>query len=193
MIVLPPPPELGWYPEDAQWLQRQGMTATGQSRDTAIATAATPGESVPGAAAENSEEWDSTVLSSRSAAKLPEYVLRNTQNGQEIVLKNTTLLGRKPSLSALTSLAGGAHLTNTVNEVAVLVDSTRTVSRNHAVVEFLEDGGIWISDLGSLNGTYIIEGDDESQVVQGTPVELHEGTTLRIGDEFYDFGRVAGE
>jgi pSer/pThr/pTyr-binding forkhead associated (FHA) protein len=104
------------------------------------------------------------------------------------MLAGSTLLGRKPSLevsNAVLDAHRGEHI-----DVVTLVDSTRTVSRNHAFVTFGEDGIVRIQDLGSLNGTFIISDGDESSVVEGTAAVIDAGMTLRVGDEFYEIERV---
>lgn len=168
--VLPPPPELGWYPEDAVWLKKQV-----QFRPSETSEPTSP-------VAEEGDDWDSTVLSQSSQEDRPAITLRNALNGQVITVKRTTLLGRKPSLNVPVG-----------TDVAVLVDSTRTVSRDHACIEYGEDGSVWIRDLGSLNGTYVIENDEERQVREDEPLELHPGAMVRIGDEFYEVGSTDSE
>lgn len=155
LSTFPPPPELGWYPEDIAWCEREGIRLLTQS---------TP------------------------PAHNPVLGLHNRANGQEIMLAGNTLLGRKPSLevsNAILDAHRGEHV-----DVATLVDSTRTVSRNHAFVTFSDDGIARIQDLGSLNGTFIISDGDESSVVEGTAAVIDASMTLRVGDEFYEIERV---
>ncbi|WEV73155.1 FHA domain-containing protein [Bifidobacterium sp. ESL0790] len=126
-------------------------------------------------AAGDIEDWDGTVLSSSFMGKSPNkgYHLHNDATGQDILLDRSTLLGR--------------HVSATVPEGAVsvkLTDPTRTVSRNHAAISFDKDGTLWIEDYGSLNGTYVIEGDHEKQI-KGKPMQLSVPSTLRIGDQFF--------
>lgn len=121
------------------------------------------------------EDWDGTVLSSSFMDKSPKkgYHLHNDATGQDIIIDRSTLLGR--------------HVSATIPEGAVsvkLTDPTRTVSRNHAAISFDKDGTLWIEDYGSLNGTYVIEGDHEKQI-KGKPMQLTVPSTLRIGDQFF--------
>ena len=89
-------------------------------------------------------DWDGTVLSSAFTMKQPklEYTLYNEQTGQEVIIDMGVLLGRKPSVD----VPEGAKSVK-------LEDPTRTISRN-------QDGTLWIEDYGSLNGTYIIQGNE---------------------------------
>lgn len=120
-------------------------------------------------------DTDRTVISEDAPIhRHPVGILRNTANGQEIPISATTLLGRKPSKNVPAGM-----------KVAVLTDSTRTVSRNHAVVSVASDGSMTLRDLGSLNGTYVIDRGNEVTVGPDAEVPLAIGVTLRIGDEFY--------
>jgi len=57
-----------------------------------------------------------------------------------------------------------------------LVVNDARISWNHTQV-WIEDGKIWVKDLGSLNGTFI---NDERV---RNPVEVHDGTKVRLGPE----------
>lgn len=128
--------------------------------------------------AEGSDEWDGTVLSTAFMKKEPRHVYRlvNEVTGQSIVVDMGVLMGRKPSQD----IPQGAKSVR-------LVDPTRTVSRNHAAISFDQDGSLWIEDYGSLNGTYVVDGEDERQVVKGTPMRLTAPCKVRIGDQIFDF------
>ena len=120
---------------------------------------------------------DGTVLSSAFTMKQPklEYVLYNEQTGQEVIVDMGVLLGRKPSAE----VPEGAKFVK-------LEDPTRTISRNHAAISFDQDGVLWIEDYGSLNGTYIIQGNEEIKV-ERKPMKLDAPCTVRIGDQFFTF------
>ena len=60
------------------------------------------------------------------------------------------------------------------NNVVVIKD--HTVSRHHMQITQHDDGRIILSDLQSVNGTYV-----NGQRVEGT-VELHYGDIVKIGD-----------
>ncbi|WEV64376.1 FHA domain-containing protein [Bifidobacterium sp. ESL0732] len=192
-LPFPPPPELGWYDDDATVVSanqavgdepEQGSSADQtpqalvdkavEARKPAVDdswTSSTPQTNSEG----DIEDWDGTVLSTAFMAEKPKkrYRLHNDATGQDILLDKSALLGRNVSA--------------TVPEGAMsikLADPTRTVSRNHAAVSYDKDGTLWIEDYGSLNGTYIIEDDHERQV-KDSPVQLLAPTTLRIGDQFF--------
>lgn len=194
MIAFPPPPELGWYPEDAAWSRRKGIampvTAAAPAAVTPAAAAApavvaavtppnivAPSAAVATAAAgeRGVTDTDRTIIAPDAPIhRTPVSILRNTANGQEVPISTTILLGRKPSKNVPVGMS-----------VAVLTDSTRTVSRNHAVVSVAADGSMTLRDLGSLNGTYVIDRGNEITVGPNEEVPFVVGVTLRIGDEFY--------
>lgn len=121
------------------------------------------------------KDWDGTVLSASFMSQNPQkwYRLHNDVTGQDILLDKSALLGRRVSA--------------TVPQGAMSVkvaDPTRTVSRNHAALSYDKGGALWVEDYGSLNGTYIIDGDREQQV-KGSPVRLTAPTVLRFGDQFF--------
>nr|WP_240541092.1 FHA domain-containing protein [Bifidobacterium colobi] len=124
------------------------------------------------------DDWDSTVLSSSFTSKTPKitYLLHSDTTNQDVIIDTSTLLGRKPSAD----VPQGAKSVR-------LDDPTRTISRNHAAISIDTNGTLWIEDYGSLNGTYIIQDDQETQVVKGTPMQLTAPATIRLGDLFFSF------
>lgn len=121
------------------------------------------------------EDWDSTVLSTSFTAKTPHktWLLHNEITGQTIVIDRGTLLGRKPSRD----VPEGAKAER-------VLDPTRTTSRNHAAISIDPNGELWVEDYGSLNGTFIIRDNQETQV-KDRPFHLEAPATLRIGDQFF--------
>ena len=203
-LPYPPAPELGWYSDDPLEVTPDSAVGTAEpqndygqpsSAETAANTAfaaepavtaataaaepaAAPVDTTPHAAENDIEDWDSTVLSSSFTSKAPKktYLLHNDVTGQTIVIDKSTLLGRKPSMD----VPQGAKAER-------IEDPTRTTSRNHAAISIDTDGALWIEDYGSLNGTYIITNGQETQVTKGTPLKLSAPSTVRIGDQFFQF------
>lgn len=204
-LPYPPAPELGWYSDDpvegtpdsavgaAEPQNDYGQPSSAETAaNTAFAaepavTAATaaaepaataPADTTPHAAENDIEDWDGTVLSSSFTSKAPKktYLLHNDVTGQTIVIDKSTLLGRKPSMD----VPQGAKAER-------IEDPTRTTSRNHAAISIDTDGALWIEDYGSLNGTYIITNGHETQVTKGTTLKLSAPSTVRIGDQFFQF------
>ena len=204
-LPYPPAPELGWYSDDpvegtpdsavgaAEPQNDYGQPSSAETAAntafaaepavTAATAAAEPAATAPADttlhAAENDiEDWDGTVLSSSFTSKAPKktYLMHNDVTGQTIVIDKSTLLGRKPSMD----VPQGA-------KVERIEDPTRTTSRNHAAISVDTDGALWIEDYGSLNGTYIITNGQETQVTKGTMLKLSAPSTVRIGDQFFQF------
>lgn len=203
-LPYPPAPELGWYSDDPLEGTPDSAVGTAEpqndygqpsSAETAANTAfaaepavtaataaaeptAAPVDTTPHAAENDIEDWDGTVLSSSFTSKAPKktYLLHNDVTGQTIVIDKSTLLGRKPSMD----VPQGAKAER-------IEDPTRTTSRNHAAISIDTDGALWIEDYGSLNGTYIITNGQETQVTKGTTLKLSAPSTVRIGDQFFQF------
>lgn len=210
-LPYPPAPELGWYSDDpvggtpdsavgtAEPQNDYGQpssaetaantafaaepAATAATAVTAATAAAEPAatasaDTTPHAAENDIEDWDGTVLSSSFTSKAPKktYLMHNDVTGQTIVIDKSTLLGRKPSMD----VPQGAKAER-------IEDPTRTTSRNHAAISIDTDGALWIEDYGSLNGTYIITNGQETQVTKGTTLKLSAPSTVRIGDQFFQF------
>lgn len=204
-LPYPPAPELGWYSDDPVEGTPDSAVGTAEpqndygqpsSAETAANTAfaaepaapaataaaepaaTAPADTTPHAAENDIEDWDGTVLSSSLTSKAAKktYLLHNDVTGQTIVIDKSTLLGRKPSMD----VPQGAKAER-------IEDPTRTTSRNHAAISIDTDGALWIEDYGSLNGTYIIANGQETQVTKGTTLKLSAPSTVRIGDQFFQF------
>ena len=207
-IPYPPAPEFGWYEDDRSTVDAvadapESSTVSGSAAPATSESSAAPSSSAistapessaapesgpahaditPHAAEDDISDWDSTVLSSAFTSKAPQktYLLHNDVTGQTIVIDKSTLLGRKPSMD----VPQGAKAER-------VEDPTRTTSRNHAAISIDTDGALWIEDYGSLNGTYIIQDGQETQVVKGAPRQLEAPSTVRIGDQFFHFTEQA--
>ena len=181
-LPYPPPPEPGWYDDDATVMPPfadSAMPGTVQSQpmeQVSMLLEPINDESVNDEPANDDDiDWDGTVLSSAFTMKQPklEYTLYNEQTGQEVIIDMGVLLGRKSSVE----VPEGAKSVK-------LEDPTRTISRNHAAISFDQDGTLWIEDYGSLNGTYIIQGNEETKV-EHKPIKFEAPCTIRIGDQFF--------
>ena len=192
VLPYPPPPELGWYDEDATVMPQQAAEPQPAANAQPVASAGTTTAANPPTTAEIAQttaqpttasqddddiDWEGTVLSTAFTASAPkqEYELYNEQTGQRIIVDTGVLLGRKPS----------HDLPQGVKAVQ-LDDPTRTISRNHAAISFDKDGLLWIEDYDSLNGTYIIRDNTETKV-EHERMRLQAPCTIRIGDQFFTF------
>ncbi|PAU69707.1 transRDD family protein [Bifidobacterium italicum] len=76
------------------------------------------------------------------------------------------------------------------DRTVTLKDTTGTVSRSHARIE-IDDGGVWITDLGSLNGTSVITDGEEHRLQRDVRERIEPGVRLSFGDMTGSIMRIA--
>lgn len=106
-------------------------------------------------------------------------VVLTLDNGMAFSLVGPTVIGRNPA-----QIEGSSHLLQ-------LPDLTRTVSKSHALLE-PQGGMLWVTDLGSMNGTAVAEDGGELEPLAAhvrTVVRL--GATLEFGDRIATIGSAA--
>jgi pSer/pThr/pTyr-binding forkhead associated (FHA) protein len=64
------------------------------------------------------------------------------------------------------------------NDLRIAADDS--VSGDHAYLRY-EKGGLFLSDQGSLNGTFLNE-----QRISGTPVMVRQGDRIRLGESVFE-------
>lgn len=80
-------------------------------------------------------------------------------------------LGRSPSPTP-----------GSTGEVLAVDDPARSVSKTHAVLE-RDDAGLWVSDLDSTNGVWVVPPQGEPiEVVPGVRTAVTPGADLELGD-----------
>ena len=100
---------------------------------------------------------------------------------REVVAANSIVaLGRAPSAT------GGE------DQLIVVTDSSTTISKNHARWE--EDrGGVWVTDLGSTNGTELMYADGRTQVLTpGVRTSAQGVARIRLGDRTFTMSPLNG-
>ncbi|PZQ90817.1 MAG: hypothetical protein DI534_06425 [Leifsonia xyli] len=60
-------------------------------------------------------------------------------------------------------------------------DTTQSVSKTHAALE-VDDSGLWVHDLDSTNGVWVVHGDDVTEVVPGRRLGVPAGSGIELGD-----------
>lgn len=193
MLPYPPPPQLGWYHDDATVTPQQvtvGLRTSASAESAENIPNATSTLGAAGTVSATAEpqqasqdddnddiDWEGTVLSADFTAKIQrqQYVLYNEQTSQRVIVDSGVLLGRKPSHDLPEGI-----------KAVTLEDPTRTISRNHAAINIDKDGLLWIEDYSSLNGTYIIRDNTETKV-EHARMRLEAPCTIRIGDQFFSF------
>jgi pSer/pThr/pTyr-binding forkhead associated (FHA) protein len=95
-----------------------------------------------------------------------------TADGVRHPIRSQTVIGRSPARGADHRSLG----------VLAFEDSSRSLSKTHALVE-PTDGGFYVQDLGSTNGTMVSSPDGEQHpVAPGERVRLDPGGVLELGE-----------
>jgi hypothetical protein len=92
-------------------------------------------------------------------------------DGSEVPVHGVLLLGRNPAPLAAWS---GAQL-------LAVADTTQSVSKTHVAFE-VDDSGLWVHDLNSTNGVWVVRGEDVTEVAPGRRVNVRSGSTIELGD-----------
>lgn len=104
----------------------------------------------------------------------------DTGQRETIVLPASANLGRKPTA------------TEPNDHVFAITDPDGSVSKNHLRVEYLRTA-VWVTDLGSTNGTEIV-GDDGSvtSVAPGQRSLVEDGSQVRMGNRAFTISVIEG-
>ena len=111
------------------------------------------------------------AVSPIAPASAPVWKLRLPDGGATVALDAAVLIGRNPAASADWPQA----------TLLPVVDLTKSVSKTHALLE-VDGGALWVHDLDSTNGVYIVVGDDVVEAVPGTRSAVPEGSDLELGE-----------
>ncbi|MGA1838677.1 FHA domain-containing protein [Herbiconiux sp. 11R-BC] len=128
------------------------------------AAAAVPAPAAPATAA---------PAASRASGSLFSLVF---STGESIRVAGSGLVGRNPAPAA------GER----VDYLVQIVDPERSVSKTH--LEFgVDDGGLWVADRGSSNGTRLEPDRAEPlELRAGERMRVERGTRVGIGDQYFD-------
>lgn len=91
--------------------------------------------------------------------------------GGETVVSGVVLVGRNP---APFDAYPGA-------ELLAVDDSTQSVSKTHAAFE-VDEQGLWVHDLNSTNGVWVVHGEEVTEAVPGRRVQVLDGSGVELGD-----------
>jgi len=92
-------------------------------------------------------------------------------DGSEASVERALIIGRNPV--AFDQWPGAVLLP--------VVDTTQSVSKTHAAFE-VDDSGLWVHDLNSTNGVWVVHGEDVTEAAPGRRVRVPEGSSVELGD-----------
>ncbi|QNO38148.1 FHA domain-containing protein [Protaetiibacter sp. SSC-01] len=92
-------------------------------------------------------------------------------DGSEMPVNRSVIIGRNPA--DFEAWPGAVLLP--------VDDTTQSVSKTHAVFE-VDDSGLWVHDLNSTNGVWVVHGEDVTEVAPGRRVNVPTGSSVELGD-----------
>jgi hypothetical protein len=92
-------------------------------------------------------------------------------DGSEVPVRGVLLLGRNPAPFATWPQA----------QLLAVTDTTQSVSKTHVAFE-VDDSGLWVHDLNSTNGVWVVNGSDVTEVAPGRRVNVPAGASIELGD-----------
>ncbi len=92
-------------------------------------------------------------------------------DGTAAPVRGTLLLGRNPA--AFDAWPGA--------ELLAVADTTQSVSKTHAAFE-ADGSGLWVHDLDSTNGVWVVDGANVTEAVPGRRVRVPAGASVELGD-----------
>lgn len=123
---------------------------------------------------------DATVVGDTGWPSAPPFLLR-FDSGFELTVTGRTFVGRSPEPRP-------AHLGGAV---AAIDDPTMMMSKTHALFDVV-DGALRVSDVGSTNGTSVVDAHGEATVPVGTWRELHVGDRICLGGRWAEVLALTG-
>jgi hypothetical protein len=167
--MLPPIPDVN---SGTVRRERPDRSNSGSGSSEIVFFPAVPGMPVPQAAAPDDDG------ATRVVERPTTWRLAVPGHGA-VEVRGVLFIGRNPTAPA--GHAGG--------ELLAVNDESRSLSKTHAMLE-VADGALWVHDLGSTNGVWVVrEGDDATKVVPGQRAEVPAGSELELGDLVIGVGR----
>ena len=117
---------------------------------------------------------DATRLSTRSRGT---PVRLSFDTGEQVDVRGHGLIGRAPVAAPGES----------VEHVIAIADPGRSVSKTHVAFGH-DDGGLWVSDRGSTNGTRVLESGVLLTAVGEERVHVRVGAVVEFGDRLFTVG-----
>lgn len=114
------------------------------------------------------DELDRTIVAPRHETRV-EWTLIDG-NGTRVQLEQFAVVGRRPAKPAELAAV----------QLIALPDPEKMLSKTHALIEVGEDGA-WVTDLGSTNGTELIENGTNRECAADERVAVPAGARLQFG------------
>lgn len=92
-------------------------------------------------------------------------------DGSEAPVHGALLLGRNPA-----PFPSWPHA-----QLLAVADTTQSVSKTHAAFE-VDDSGLWVHDLNSTNGVWVVNGSDVTEASPGRRVNVPASASIELGD-----------
>lgn len=117
----------------------------------------------------------------RVGAARARAVLRiRIDDGQDVQLAATALIGRNPA----------AQPGETAEQLLAVADPGRSISKTHLHLR-LEDGGVWVTDRNSTNGSAVTTPDGiQTRLHPGHALFVRPGSTVHFGDRTFHLGQA---
>ncbi|MCX6502519.1 MAG: RDD family protein [Microbacterium sp.] len=104
----------------------------------------------------------------------------DTGQREHLSLRHAAVLGRNPAPVEDTDVLIGVE------------DPDASVSKDHLRVEY-DRGGLWVTDLGSTNGTELVDDDGSTRAVEpGRRTGVDDDVRVRIGNRTFTVSRLMG-
>ena len=134
---------------------------------------------------------------SSASPEVPAEQSRRTRRSSYVDNGGTVLTfdtGQRESVAAYSVVALGRapSATGGEDQLIVVTDTSTTISKNHARWEE-DSAGVWVTDLGSTNGTELIFADGRTQVLTpGVRTSAQGVARIRLGDRTFTMSPLNG-
>ncbi|MDQ1129589.1 RDD family protein [Microbacterium sp. SORGH_AS_0888] len=158
--------------------------------------AAPPASSLPVAAPASvppvAPSWGSPVAVARDVAAPPEPQAATTGSPSALLLVFDTGQREELRLPAAVVLGRNPSPVDDTDAVIEVADPDSSVSKNHVRLEHDREG-LWITDLGSTNGTELVDDEGRARMLpSGQRTALDDGTQVHIGNRVFTVSRLMG-
>jgi uncharacterized RDD family membrane protein YckC len=142
--------------------------------------AAGAGATTGAAGAETHPDDEFTATRVRTADAPAGPLTLTFDDGRDVQLETTALIGRNPAAAAGEDIA----------QLIDFADMGRSVSKTHVLLR-LDGSTVWVTDRNSTNGTAVTGRDGiRRTLAPGEPVAAHPGATVEFGDRSFTIGQA---